>query len=53
VFARAIDGGTLYVNTTTDSKQIAIDTPSVSALSHERYLKQIELRPYGVDLVTH
>ncbi|GAA0541468.1 beta-galactosidase GanA [Rhizomicrobium palustre] len=51
VYARVVDGRTLYVNTTTEAKDILIDSPQNGILTGAKYRKAIHLEGYGVDLV--
>jgi beta-galactosidase len=51
VFARVVDGRTMYVNTTTKPKDIVIDSPKHGLLSGVHYDRKIHLDGYGVDLV--
>ena len=51
VYARAVDGRTLYVNTTTEDKDIAVDGQKTGILSGKTYKGMLHLAPYGVDLV--
>lgn len=51
VFARVVQGRTLYVNTTTDPKDIPIDRRMHGVLTGLNYGQAIHLPGYGVDLV--
>lgn len=51
VYARVVEGRTLYVNTTTEPKEIAIDGSKHGVLSGASYKGKIRLAGYGVDLV--
>ncbi len=51
VFAREVQGRTLYVNTTTAEKQVSIAGKKQGLLSGEKYNETLRLPPYGVDLL--
>jgi len=51
VYARVVEGRTLYVNTTADQKDIPISAKGHGVLSHRNYEGAIQLGPYQVDLV--
>ncbi len=51
VFARVVDGRTLYVNTTTEPKDVRISRPRHSVLTGINYNGVMHLDGYGVDLV--
>jgi beta-galactosidase len=51
VYARVVDGRTLYVNSTTEPKTIPIDGTKTGALSGQRYTSTLRLAPYGVELL--
>ena len=51
VYARVIDGRTLYVNSTTEPKTVAIDGTKTGALSGEHYTGALLLPPFGVELL--
>lgn len=51
VFARVVDNRTLYVNTTTETKEIRLSGKKKGLLSGEKFKNILQLRPYGVDLV--
>ncbi len=51
VYAREVDGRILYVNTTTEPKDIAIEHPMHGILTDATYKQSIHLDRYGVDLV--
>jgi beta-galactosidase len=51
VYARVVDGRTLYVNTTTEQKDIRIDRSKHGVLTGAKYDGMIHLGKYGVDLV--
>jgi len=51
VYARNVQGRTLYVNTTTEPKTLHIAGSKLGVLSGRRYVGKILLGPYGVELV--
>jgi len=51
VYARIVDGRTLYVNTTEEEKDVAVGVKAHGVLSHQTYDGKMELGPYQVDLV--
>jgi beta-galactosidase len=51
VYARVVDGRTLYVNTTAEEKNVAVGTNAHGVLSHQSYKGEMKLGPYQVDLV--
>jgi beta-galactosidase len=51
VYARVVDGRTLYVNTTGESKDVAIDGVMNGVLTGKRWSGVLHLDPMGVDLV--
>ena len=51
VYARTVEGRTLYVNTTGDVKEIAIDGAMTGVLSGKRWTGTLRLEPQGVDLL--
>ena len=51
VYARVVDGRTLYVNTTTQEKAIAVGIKAHGALSNKSYQGEMKLGPYQADLV--
>lgn len=51
VFARAVDGRILYVNTTTEAKEIPLGGQMTGVLSGTTWKGNLHLAPYGVDLV--
>jgi len=51
VYARVVEGRVLYVNTTTDSKDVTLDGARTGVLSRKRWLGTLHLEPYGVDLL--
>jgi beta-galactosidase len=51
VYARVVEGRTLFVNTTGEDKEIEISGKALGVLSHQAYEGVVKLGPYGVDLV--
>ena len=51
VYARVVDGRTLYVNTTDQDKSVALRMKVHGILSHQSYDGEMKLGPYQVDLV--
>ena len=51
VYARVVDGRTLYVNTTGEEKNVPIDGDKHGVVSGESYSGAIRLRPYAADLL--
>ncbi len=51
VYARVVEGRTLYVNTTAEEKAIAINGVKRGIVSGESYDGEIRLKPHGADLV--
>ena len=51
VYARVVDGRTLYVNTTEEEKDVAVGVKAHGVLSHQSYDGAMKLGPYQVDLV--
>jgi beta-galactosidase len=51
VYARVVDGRTLYVNTTGESKDVAIDGARNGVLTGKRWSGVLHLDPLGVDLL--
>jgi beta-galactosidase len=51
VYARVVDGRTLYVNTTGEPKDVAIDGAMDGVLSGKRWSGVLRLEPMGVDLL--
>jgi beta-galactosidase len=51
VYARVVDGRTLYVNTTEEEKDVVVGVKAHGVLSHQSYNGKMELGPYQVDLV--
>jgi len=52
VYARTVDGRTLYVNTTGDTKDIAIDGTMSGVLSGKQWTGKLKLEPLGVELLS-
>lgn len=51
VYARAVEGRVLYVNTTGEAKDIPIDGAMQGVLSGKQYSGTLRLEPLGVDLL--
>ncbi|HVY24440.1 MAG TPA: beta-galactosidase [Steroidobacteraceae bacterium] len=51
VYARAVDGRVLYVNTTTMEKVIPLDAPAKGLLSGKQWTEALHLPAYGVELL--
>ncbi len=51
VYARVVNGRTLYVNTTNQEKDVAVGMKVHGVLSHQSYDGEMKLGPYQVDLV--
>ncbi|MDE2182731.1 MAG: beta-galactosidase [Alphaproteobacteria bacterium] len=51
VYARVVDGRTLYVNTTTEPKSVRIRGTHLGILSGRRYSGSLGLEGYGVELL--
>ena len=51
VYARVVNGRTLYVNTTNEEKNIPVGMKVQGVLSHRSYDNEMKLGPYQVDLV--
>ncbi len=51
VYARAVDGRTLYVNTTKESQDVSVGMKAHGILSNKSYAGKMELAPYQSDLV--
>lgn len=51
VFAREVDGRVLYVNTTNEGRDVAIDGAMHGVLSGKRWSDTLHLGPLGVDLL--
>jgi beta-galactosidase len=51
VFARAVEGRVLYVNTTSVAQDIPLEGNRTGVLSGARWQGNLHLAPYGVDLV--
>jgi len=51
VYARVVDGHTLYVNTTKESKVISVGPKAHGVLSQKSYAGELQLGPYQSELV--
>jgi beta-galactosidase len=51
VYARVVNGRTLYVNTTSEEKDVAVGMKVHGVLSHQSYDGEMKLGPYQADLV--
>jgi beta-galactosidase len=51
VYARVVDGRTLYVNTTKEEKAIAVGMNAHGVLSNKSYQGELKLGPYQADLL--
>lgn len=51
VYARVIDGRTLYVNTTDEEKDVTVGIKAHGVLSRQSYDSEMKLGPYQVELV--
>ena len=51
VYARVVDGRTLYVNTTTERKSVRLKGAKLGVLSGRHYSGSLLLGPYGVELL--
>jgi beta-galactosidase len=51
VFARVVDGRVLYVNTTSEARDIPLDGRWTGVISGASWQGDLHLAPYGVDLV--
>lgn len=51
VYARVVEGRTLYVNTTTETKTVRIEGTKTGVLGGQRYSGSLRLEPYGVELL--
>jgi beta-galactosidase len=51
VYARVVDGRTLYVNTTGEAKEVVIDGAMNGVLTGKRWDGVLRLEPLGVDLL--
>jgi len=51
VYARVVDGRTLYVNTTNETKKVILGKDVQGFFSGQRYKGEIELPPYGEEFV--
>jgi beta-galactosidase len=51
VYARSVEGRTLYVNTTTEARDIALQGTNTGVITGRSYSGTLHLEPYGVELV--
>ena len=51
VYARVVNGRTLFVNTTDEEKDVAVGMKAHGVLSHQSYDGEMKLGPFQVDLV--
>jgi beta-galactosidase len=51
VYARAVDGRVLYVNTTGEAKEVALASPMAGLLTGQRWSGTLRLEPLGVELL--
>jgi beta-galactosidase len=51
VYARVVNGRTIYVNTTDEEKEIAVGLKARGLISHQSYDGKMKLGSYQVDLV--
>ncbi|WP_249138307.1 beta-galactosidase [Phenylobacterium montanum] len=51
VYARVVDGRTLYVNTTPRAKDVQLDAPMAGVLTGRTWTGRLHLGAYGVDLL--
>ena len=51
VYARAVDGRVLYVNTTSEAREVPIDGAKKGLLSGQQWAGSLRLPPLGVDLL--
>ena len=51
VYARVVNGRTLYVNTTGEEKDVAVGMKAHGVLSHQSFDGEMKLGPYQADLV--
>jgi beta-galactosidase len=51
VYARIVEGRTLYVNTTTDNRDIPLNGAKTGLLSGKSWSGTLHLAPYGVELI--
>ncbi len=51
VYARVVEGRTLYVNTTEEEKNVAVGMNAYGVLTHKLYEGKMILGPYQADLV--
>lgn len=52
VYAREVDGRVLYVNTTTEPKEVTIDGGMSGVLTGQHWNGKLQLPPFGVDLLS-
>jgi beta-galactosidase len=51
VYARAVDGRVLYVNTTSEAKEVPLERPMKGVLSGQQWAASLRLPALGVDLL--
>jgi beta-galactosidase len=51
VYARVVDGRTLYVNTTGEPKDVVVDGAMNGVLTGKRWSGLLHLEPLGIDLL--
>jgi beta-galactosidase len=51
VYARVVNGRTLYVNTTKEEREVSVGKKVHGVLSHQSYDGKVKLGPYQADLV--
>jgi len=51
VYARVVDGRTLYVNTTKEAQKVSIDGSMSGVLTGKSWSGNLQLGPYGVELL--
>ena len=51
VYAREVDGRVLYVNTTSESREVTIEGAAHGVLSGKRWTRHLRLEAFGVDLL--
>jgi beta-galactosidase len=51
VYARAVEGRVLYVNTTGEARDVTIDGTMSGLLSGKRWTGTLRLEPLGADLI--
>lgn len=52
VYAREVEGRVLYVNTTTEAREVSIDGSMAGMLGGQRWNGKLLLPPYGVELLS-